>query len=77
MTHNKLNCPDGADFGSKKCKRGYGDANGGVWGSLRLARVRSHAVDLCWCACQESGFSRFEDVSILNYIKRYVINIVF
>jgi hypothetical protein len=30
---------DGDDSGSKKCKRRYGGACGGVWRSLRLARV--------------------------------------
>jgi hypothetical protein len=35
---------DGSDSGSKKCKRGYGGANGGVWWSLRLAKVWSQAV---------------------------------
>jgi hypothetical protein len=30
--------------GSKKCKRGYGGAYGGVWRSLRLAAVWSQAV---------------------------------
>jgi hypothetical protein len=36
--------PDGGDSGSKKCKRGYGGAYGGVWRSLRLMIVWSQAV---------------------------------
>jgi hypothetical protein len=39
----KLNS-DGGDTSSKKCKRGYGSACGGVWRSLRLVGVRSQAV---------------------------------
>jgi hypothetical protein len=39
----KLSC-DSGDSGSKKCKRGYGGAYGGVWQSLRLAGVWSQAV---------------------------------
>jgi hypothetical protein len=35
---------DGGDSGSKKCKRGYGGAYGGVWRSLRLVGVWSQAV---------------------------------
>jgi hypothetical protein len=35
---------EGGDSGSKKCKRGYGDAYDGVWQSLRLAGVWSQAV---------------------------------
>jgi hypothetical protein len=35
---------DGGDPGSKKCKRGYGGACGGVWRSLRMAGVLSHSV---------------------------------
>jgi hypothetical protein len=35
---------DGGDSGSKKCKRGYGGACGGVWRSLRLAGVWHEAV---------------------------------
>jgi hypothetical protein len=46
---------EGGKFGSKKCKRGYGGAYGGVWRSLRLAGIWS----------QESGFSRHEDVFTL------------
>jgi hypothetical protein len=44
--------PDGGDSGSKKCKRGYGGVYGGVWRSLRLARVWSQAVGflLVWFA---------------------------
>jgi hypothetical protein len=33
-----------ATLNSKKYKRRYGDACGGVWRSLHLARVRSQAV---------------------------------
>jgi hypothetical protein len=36
----KLNSDSGYS-GSKKCKRGYDDANGGVWWSLRLTGI--------WC----------------------------
>jgi hypothetical protein len=32
---------DGGNFGSKKCKRGYGGAYGGVWRSLGLVGVWS------------------------------------
>jgi hypothetical protein len=35
---------DGGNSGSKKCKRGYGGAYGGVWRSLRLAGVCCQAV---------------------------------
>jgi hypothetical protein len=35
---------DGGDSGRKKCKRGCGDAYGGVWRSLRLVGVWSQAV---------------------------------
>jgi hypothetical protein len=35
---------DGGDSGSKKCKRGYDGAYGGIWRSLRLAGVWSQAV---------------------------------
>jgi hypothetical protein len=35
---------EGGDSGSKKCKRGYGGAHGGVWRSVRLAIVWSQAV---------------------------------
>jgi hypothetical protein len=35
---------DGGDSGSKKCKRGYGGAYGGVWRSVRLARLWGQAV---------------------------------
>jgi hypothetical protein len=34
----------GGDSGSNKRKRGYGDANGGVWRSLSLAGVWSQAA---------------------------------
>jgi hypothetical protein len=34
----KLNSDDG-DLGSKICKRVYGDAYGGVWRNLRVARI--------------------------------------
>jgi hypothetical protein len=39
----KLNS-DGGDSGSKKCKRGYDGAYGGVWRSLHLAEVWSQTV---------------------------------
>jgi hypothetical protein len=35
---------DGGDSGTKKYKRGYGGAYGGVWRSLRLAEDKSQAV---------------------------------
>jgi hypothetical protein len=35
---------DDGDFGSKKCKRDYGGAYGGVWWSLHLAGVWIQAV---------------------------------
>jgi hypothetical protein len=35
---------DGGDFGSKKCKRGFGGSYGEVWRSLRLTGVWSQAV---------------------------------
>jgi hypothetical protein len=35
---------DGGDFGSKKCKRSYGGAYGGVWRILRLVGVWIQAV---------------------------------
>jgi hypothetical protein len=35
---------DGDDCGSKKCKRGYGGASGGVWWSLRLAQIWSRSI---------------------------------
>jgi hypothetical protein len=35
---------DGGDFADNKSRRGYGDANEGVWRSLRLAGVWSQAV---------------------------------
>jgi hypothetical protein len=35
---------DGGESGSKKFKRGNGDAYGGVWRSLRLAGIWSQAV---------------------------------
>jgi hypothetical protein len=40
-TENKFK---GADFRSRKCKKGYTGAYGGIWRSLRLARVWSQAV---------------------------------
>jgi hypothetical protein len=35
---------EGGDSGSKKRKRGYGGACGGIWRSLHLAGVWSQAV---------------------------------
>jgi hypothetical protein len=37
---------DGSDSGSKKCKRGYGGANGGVWRSLLGRNLASVAVKM-------------------------------
>jgi hypothetical protein len=51
---------DSGDYGSKKCKRGYGGAYGGVWRSLHLVVVWSQAVSFVLCVRQESGFSRRE-----------------
>jgi hypothetical protein len=69
----KLNLSsDDGDSGSKKCKRGYGGAYGGVW---REYGVRRPA--LCWCVWQEYGFSRREDVFIFNLLfLRNFINVV-
>jgi hypothetical protein len=40
----ELRSDSGGHSGSKKCKRGYGGAYGGVWRSLRLAGVWSETV---------------------------------
>jgi hypothetical protein len=61
----KLNS-DGSDSSSKKCKRVYGSADGGVWRNLLLAGVRCSI--LCWYDWQESGFSRREDVFTFNLV---------
>jgi hypothetical protein len=66
--------PDGGDSGSKKCKRRYGGAYGGVWRKLRLAGVRRSVS--CWCLWQKSGFSRREDVFSFNLFHRHFINFV-
>jgi hypothetical protein len=52
---------DGGDYGSKKCKRGYG----GVW---RESGVRQSV--LSWCVWQESGFRRRQDVFTFNLLKK-------
>jgi hypothetical protein len=59
MRKNLKLSSDGGDSGSKKCKRGYGGACGGVC-VLRESGIRP-AV-LCLCVWQESGFIRREDV---------------
>jgi hypothetical protein len=60
---------DSGSSDSNKCKRGNGGACGGVWRSLRLARVgvwslesgvRSQESGCRLCVWQESGFSRCE-----------------
>jgi hypothetical protein len=48
--------PDSGDSGSKKCKRGYG----GIWRSLRLARVWIQTVG--FVLVRLAGFSHHEDV---------------
>jgi hypothetical protein len=35
---------DGCEYGSKKCKQGYGGAYDGVWRSIRLAGVWNQVV---------------------------------
>jgi hypothetical protein len=54
---------DGGDSGSKKCKRGYFGAYGGVWRKSGVRR--SFYVGAVW---QESGFSRHEDVFTFNLL---------
>jgi hypothetical protein len=61
---------NGGDSGSKKYKRGYGGVWRGlaesVFGGILESGVRRSV--LCWCGWQESGFSRREDVFILNLV---------
>jgi hypothetical protein len=40
----KKNSSVGGDCGSKKCKRGYGDACGGVWRNMLLPGVWNQAA---------------------------------
>jgi hypothetical protein len=56
---------DGGDSGSKKCKRGYGGAYGGVWRSLNTGGRFCVGV-----FGRESGFNRREDVFTYNLLKK-------
>jgi hypothetical protein len=54
---------DGGDFGSNKCKRGYG----GVWQSLRLAEVWSQAVGFVLASVAVKMFSHDMTCNSLRY----------
>jgi hypothetical protein len=57
---------DGGDSGSKKCKRGYCSAYGGVWQSLRLAGFLILESGGRFCVSAFGVFSRREDVLTFN-----------
>jgi hypothetical protein len=54
---------DGGDCGSKKCKRGCGDAYGGVWPSMVWRDEKSGGL-----FCVGVFGSRFEDVFTSNLL---------
>jgi hypothetical protein len=55
---------ESGDSGSKKCKRGYGGASGGLWRSLRLAGIRSRIVGSVMVRLVAACFSRRESFGI-------------
>jgi hypothetical protein len=68
----KLIFEDG-DFGSKKCKRGYGGAYDRVYRILRFTGVWSLKSEVkrsifCWWVWQKSGFDYSEYVFTFNLI---------
>jgi hypothetical protein len=68
---------DGGYRGSKKCKRGYGGACGGVWRSMRLAGVWSQAVGFVLCVWQDSGFSRHENFFTFHLLYTEMLQIFY
>jgi hypothetical protein len=64
---------DGGDCCSKKYKRGYGSAYGGVWRSLRLVGFWSQAVRFVLVRLTGICFSRREDVFTFNLLYKEIL----
>jgi hypothetical protein len=71
----KLNCV-GGDSGSRKCKRGYGNACGELWQSPHFAgawSVESGGRFFAGAVWQESEFSHRENIFVFNVLCKEIV----